>query len=85
MLNSLIWFCTELYGPQDAEEISSACGAVSTGKELILEDLPSSVVEQHGADLAEIDRVVTLAQDVLEQKVEQLLQEQQEQILSSEE
>ena len=83
---NLKWsLCTELYGPQDAEEVSSACQAVAAGKELILEELPSSVLNWHGADLAEIDRGMSAAQDVLEQKVAQLLREQQEQNLSSEE
>ncbi len=58
---------------------------MATGTELILEELPSSLLEQHGSELAEIDRSFTAAQEALEQKVEHLLQEQQEHNLSSEE
>ncbi|BDA46335.1 hypothetical protein COCOBI_08-4270 [Coccomyxa sp. Obi] len=64
----------ELYGPQDAEQLGSAAQAVASGKELILEDLPDSVLEQHGSSLAELDQCLTAAIESLEHKISQCLQ-----------
>ncbi|CAL8462472.1 g2005 [Coccomyxa elongata] len=75
----------ELYGPQDAEQLGSAAQAVASGKELILEDLPDTVLEQHGSTLAGIDQCLTAAIESLEQKISQSLQEHQGHDLSSEE
>lgn len=85
MLNSDVLLSSELYGPQDAEQLGSAAQAVASGKELILEDLPDSVVEQHGSNFAGIDQCLTAAIESLEHKISQCLQGHRGHDLSSEE
>ncbi len=76
---------SELYGPEDAEQLGSAAQAVASGKELVLEDLPDSVLEQHRSDLAGVDQCLTAAIESLEQKISQSLQGHEGHDLSSEE
>lgn len=66
----------ELQGSRDGEQLSSASEALATGKELILEDLPASVSEQHGSVVAAIDRRLTARQEELKRRVDMLLLDQ---------
>lgn len=70
----MCYCCADLYGPQQADVLSSAAEAVATGVELIVDDLQDIMPQEHLDSINSISRVISFAHDNLAAEIVSLQQ-----------